>query len=63
MIAKIKEILLSPDEEPGSEGEVLGDDEEDINKKKKSGDEDGLLDDEEEKLDFGTDDIEDEEES
>ena len=63
MIAKIKEILLNPDEEPGIEGEVLGDDEEDLKKKKKIGDEDGLLDDDEEKLDFGTDDVEDEEES
>ena len=62
MTTETKKILLNFEEEPGIEGEVLGDEEENLKKKKKVGDEDGLLDDDEEKLDFGTDDIEDEEE-
>lgn len=62
MIMEIKEILLNFDEEPGVEEDMLGSDDDGLKKKKKSGDDDGLSDDDEEKLDFGTDDINDVEE-
>jgi hypothetical protein len=61
MVTEIKKILLNFDEDSATEGDSLVDDEEDLKKKKKPADEDGLSDDDEEKLDFGTDDIEEEE--
>lgn len=63
MVTEIKRVFLNFDEDSATDGDSLVDDEEDLKKKKKNVDEDGLLDEDEEKLDFGTDDIEAEEES